>query len=135
MSQEDILKSLNGYKSKNYGGNMKNIMENQLKNVINVKDLSEKIYFLNHKKQKTKILKENSEIKKKTKKNEIINISDFTERKLKCLEQTNKINKCMEDADNPEEMKVCIIEFQELSSHFSKLLKEHEVKIIKKNKK
>ena len=127
MSKEDILKSLKGYKNKNYGGDMKNIMENQIKNVINLKNLSDKIYLINHKKETIKLKKEMK--KNKTEKNEIINISDFTERKLKCLEKSNQINKCMEDANNPKEMRICIKEFQKLSFHFSQLLEEHEIKI------
>jgi len=123
MSKENILKSLKGYKNKTYGGDMKNIMENQIKNVINLKNLSDEIYLINHKKETIK-RKQNE-----TENNEIINISDFTERKLKCLEKSNKINKCMEDANNPKEMKICIKEFQKLSFHFSQLLEEHEIKI------
>jgi hypothetical protein len=118
MSKEEIYKSLNGYKNKSYGGNMKNIMVNQLKNISDIEYISNKIYNINHKiKNSIKTPIKNEQI-------ELTNIEDFTERKLKCLEKTKKIINCMEIANNKKEMKNCIYKYQELSKKFNKLIKK-----------
>jgi cytochrome c553 len=82
MSKQEIKEALEGYKNKTYGSNKKAIMYSQVNTIKDFDHAAENIYNISH--------------GEKTSPN-----------KKKCLSKLKKIEKCVEQASNKEEMKKC----------------------------